>query len=66
MKRIIKKKNQKALKEDTMRGTIADSITIKVGQGIMTIPRNLEKLNKQKPNTSPKNQSDEKKNERNH
>lgn len=29
--------------EDTLKGKIADSIILKVGHGIMTIPRNIEK-----------------------
>ena len=37
-------------------GTIADSITIKVGHGIMTIPRDIEKIKKLKI-TSKKNKN---------
>lgn len=31
-----------------MKGMVADSITIRVGQGILTIPRNIDKAQKGK------------------
>ena len=43
-----------------MKRTIADSITIKVGHGIMTIPRGMEKIKKQKQDTDNKGPSKEK------
>ena len=43
-----------------MKGTIADSITIKVGHGIMTIPLDLKKIKKEMQNIDRKDSYPEK------